>query len=110
MTIAPFGATETLLGESRSACLAEIPSPKLPALPVPATVVIVPPETILTRLSPESVITKAPFASGATPFGAFNRAEVAAPPSPHAAVGVAHATPVPATVEITPALETFRTF
>src|SRR5581483_9062150 len=79
--------------------------------PVPAIVVIVPPaETLRTRLSPESLITKLPSASTATPFGARSCAALADPPSPHAAVACAHATPVPATVVITPLFETLRTF
>src|SRR5438309_1145031 len=68
-----------------------------------------PAEIFRTRLSPESLITTPPSDATATALGPFKRAAVAAAPSPHAAVGVEHATPVPATREITPPDVTFRT-
>ena len=75
------------------------------AVPLPATVVIVPPTVnSRTRLSPESATQTFPRLSTNTLKADEMGAEVAGPPSPQAElpVGFGHATPVPATVEITP--------
>jgi hypothetical protein len=110
ITIVPSGATETLLGVLRLALVAAMPLPKLPAIPLPAIVVITPPaDTIRIRLSLESLITKPPPGMTSTPFGAFSRAAVAAPPSPQAPVGAGQTRPVPATRVITPFAATMRT-
>src|SRR5262249_34386761 len=78
--------------------------------PFPAIVVITPlAETIRTRLSFESLITKPPPGMTSIPFGAFKRAALAGPPSPHGLVGVAQETPVPATRVIIPLADTRRT-
>src|SRR5260370_11849909 len=96
--MARLGAAGTLLGRWRFALVAAIPLPKLPATPFPAIVVItLLAETIRTRLSFESLITKPPLGMTSTPLGAFKRAAVAGPPSPHALVVVVQAAPVPAT-------------
>jgi hypothetical protein len=76
---------------------------------VPATVEIVPPGvTVRMRLSPESAMYSVPSGVTVTPNGALRDAAVAMPESPHWDVGVAHALPVPATVEIVPTGVTLR--
>ena len=110
ITTEPLGATATLLGALRLALVAAMPLPKLPATPLPASVVIVPAaETMRTRLSFESLMTKPPVGIGATLLGPFSLAAVAGPPSPQALVGVGQGTPVPATRVMTPVADTFRT-
>src|SRR6185437_2942101 len=80
-------------------------SPLLPAVPVPATREITPAaETFRTTLFVVSAIRAAPSAVAVTPRGLLSWALVAGPSSP-----LLPAVPVPATREITPAADTFRT-
>ena len=87
------------------AAVADPPSPEYPAVPLPATVVIVPPaDTLRMRWLPTSTIRKPPSGVGAIPKGIERFAEVAGPPSP-----LKPCVPLPAIVVITPDGETFRT-
>ena len=80
---APAGSNAIPCGDESSADVADEPSPALPAVPVPATVTIVPPESIvLTAWLPVSVKKTVPSARIAIPLGASRRALVAAPRSP----------------------------
>src|SRR5260221_6424256 len=87
----PSAPTATLLGAFSSAAVAEPPSPEKPPLgtpPVgemlllPATVVMVPLDTFLTRELPVSAIYKLPVGSMAMPAGLKSLAFAAGPPSP----------------------------
>src|SRR5579863_8467509 len=60
------------------------------------------PLTTRTRLSSVSAMKIFSALSTAILWGPFNMAAVAGPPSPHALVGLGHALPLPATVEIIP--------
>ncbi len=91
-------------GWLNSALVAGPPSPEDPAVPLPATVVMMPLLSILRiRLFRESAIYTLPAPSRATPIGRFRLAEVAGPPSPENP-----AVPVPAMVEMIPAELTLR--
>src|SRR5665213_739847 len=71
----------------------------------PATVVMTPVvETLRTRWLPRSATKKLPDPSTATPYGTDNCALVAGPPSPEKPL-----LPLPATVVMTPVVETFLT-
>jgi hypothetical protein len=73
--------------------------------PSPATVVMMPlgAATFRIRLFPVSVTKRFPEASTATPWGMYNDAEVAGPPSPEKPLhGGEHAPTVPATVVMMP--------
>src|SRR5262245_11322821 len=98
------GASETPSTLLSAAPSAGPPSPEKPAVPLPATVVIVPVgETRRTRLLLESAIRKPPSAVTDTAFGDHSRAAVAGPPSPEKP-----SVPLPATVVIVPVDETLR--
>ena len=100
----PSAVTAMPAGWASSACVAGLPSPVNPGVPVPATVVIVPSaETRRIRLLTVSAIRKPPSGSEATPCGAASCALVAGPPSPKEP-----ADPVPATVVIVPSAATLR--
>ena len=72
---------------------------------MPAMVLIVPPGvTFRMRLLARSEMYRFPEASTARPFGVFNDADVAGPPSPEKPW-----VPLPATVEIIPLGDTLRT-
>src|SRR5207244_970388 len=84
--------------------VADAPDVAHPKLPLPATVLMVPPTTILrTRLLPWSATQMLPAASTAIPHGRAIEAAVAGPPSP-AKVEL----PLPAIVVMTPLGETLR--
>jgi hypothetical protein len=101
----PSAVAATPRGELSWAAVAAPPSPADPPVPVPATVVIVPPgDTRRTRWLPRSAIRKPPSAVAATPAGEVSWAAVAALPSP-----ADPAVPVPATVVIVPPGDTRRT-
>ncbi len=71
------------LGRLSWAEVAAPPSPEYPATPVPAMVVMVPPEvTLRIRLLFESAMYRLPEGSMATPRGPLIAALVAGPPSP----------------------------
>ena len=79
----PSGLTATPTGKLSCALVARLPSPRGPAAPVPATVVMIPPgDTFRTRLLFESAIRKPPSGVSARPLGAFSWALVARPSSP----------------------------
>jgi hypothetical protein len=69
-------------GRESDALVAGPPLPANPSLPLPATVVIVPPDTFRIRLLKESAMYRFPAESTATPIGVNNDALVAGPPSP----------------------------
>src|ERR1039457_3865884 len=99
----PALSTATSLGWFSSAAVAGPPSPLKPAVPLPATVLIVPAAvTFRMRLLP-SAMKRLPALSTAMPAGWNSSAEVAGPPSP-----LKPAVPLPATVLIVPAAVTFR--
>src|ERR1700683_507561 len=82
MKIFPEASTATPEGLFNDAEVAGPPSPDKPAVPLPATVVMIPlAETFRIRLLPESAMKRFPEASTATSAGP-NDAEVASPPSP----------------------------
>src|SRR5262245_12546533 len=86
------------------AAVAGPPSPALPFMPLPATVVITPAaDTRRTRKLPVSAITRPPSAVGPTAYGRLICAAVAGPPSPENP-----RVPVPATVVIVPLGDTRR--
>jgi hypothetical protein len=101
----PSGRTARLKALFSSARVAGPPSPEKPAVPLPATVVMIPlEETFRIRWLPTSAIRKPPSGVGATANGMFSSADVAGPPSP-----LKPWTPVPATVVIVPLGQTLRT-
>src|ERR1035441_2918214 len=92
-------------GKFREALVAAPPSPAKDALPLPATVVIMPfALTLRMRLLSESAMNRFPLESTATPFGEYNAALVAAPPSPEKPMLA-----LPATVTIVPFAFILRT-
>src|SRR4051812_37171948 len=92
----PSESTATAQGLNSSALVAGPPSPKNPAVPLPATVVMIPlAPTFRTLLLPGSAIYKFPLASTATLCGNDSPALVAAPLSPEYP-----GKPLPATVVI----------
>src|SRR6266480_4555930 len=109
----PEPPTPTPCGVFRLADVAAPPSPHAAvdgeqAVPLPATVLIVVPVTLRIRWSKVSAMYALPEPSTATPSGTFRLADVAAPPSPHAAVDGEQAVPLPATVLIVPPGVTLR--
>src|SRR5437870_2533722 len=90
------------MGRFSDAFVAGPPSPEPPWIPLPATVVIVPPDTIRTRAFLLSAMYRLPEESTDTLEGPFNEALVAAPPSPEKPT-----VPLPATVVMVP-LDTLR--
>src|SRR5258706_16365288 len=91
-------------GSRREAAVAGPPIPVASALPLPATVVIIPlGVTLRIRRLDESAIYKLPRRSNAIPTGYCSDALVAGPPSPENA-----GLPLPAKVEILPSPVTFR--
>ena len=100
----PSGVAATPQTPEICAAVAGPLSPLKPEFPVPATVVIIPAgETLRIRALLKSAIRKPPSAVAATAVGEWIWAAVAGPPSP-----LKPAVPVPATVVIIPAAETFR--
>src|ERR1022692_977423 len=100
----PKASTATPYGTLSCASVAGPPSPLNPAVPVPATVVIIPPaDTFRIRWLPASAMNRLPAASTNTPAGLDIWAAMARPPSP-----LNPAVPVPATVVIIPPADTFR--
>src|ERR1039457_1120884 len=99
----PAESAATANGSESDALIAGPPSPAKVAVPLPAIVVIVPPETLRMRLLEESAMYRLPAESIATPSGTFSAALVADPPSPENP-----AVPLPATVVILPP-DTFKT-
>ena len=100
MYIDPSGPNATSYGVLSRAEVAGPPSPLLPAVPVPATVEMVPPGvTWRILLLPESAMNRLPAASNASRTGALSRADVAGPPSP-----VQPDVPVPAMVTTVPSV------
>src|SRR5437764_334599 len=99
-------STVTVLGTFIVAKVAAAPSPVVDAVPVPATVVMIPDvSTLRILLLPLSAMYPLPKLSKATSQGALKVADVAAPVSP-----VEPVVPVPAQVVMTPvAMVIFRT-
>ena len=105
MYIDPSGPNATSYGVRSRAEVAWPPSPVFPAVPVPATVEMMPAGvTLRILLLPESAMNRFPAASNASRTGAFSRAEVAWPPSP-----VLPEVPVPAMVVMVPSVLIRRT-
>src|ERR1035438_437679 len=102
MKRSPGESSINFQGKPNSALVAGPASPLNPSVPFPATVVMIPSETLRTRRLPVSAMNKLPAESTATPQGLLNSALVAGPPSP-----VKPDVPFPATVLITP-FETLR--
>ena len=101
----PSGVAATLTGAFNVAEVARPPSPEEPNSPVPATVAIVPVESIRrTRALPVSAIRTLPSAATATSLAPSIRARVADPPSP-----LKPARPVPATTVKTPSRPSRKT-
>ena len=76
----PYESTAIPVGPLSVAEVAGPPSPVYPAVPVPATVVMLPSRvTFRTMLFPVSAIYKAPEESTARPCGLFNGCDVAIP-------------------------------
>src|ERR1039457_6435691 len=98
----PAESAATPPGPANWALVAGPLSPLKPSVPLPATVVITPFETLRTREFQASAMYRLPAASTATPEGQYNWARVAGPLSP-----LKPAVPLPATVVITP-FETLR--
>src|SRR6185369_15582372 len=86
MYILPLRSASTADGTERAALVAGPPSPENPLVPLPATVVIIPPDTLRTRWLPASGIYRLPAESRARFCGAgpvlVSDAAVAGPPSP----------------------------
>jgi hypothetical protein len=94
----PSDSKDTDVGLLRRADVAWPPSPEKPAVPEPATVVMIPVgDTRRTTWLECSAIQIKPFGVHAPPIGSKRRADVADPPSP-----LHPATPVPATVVMVP--------
>src|ERR1039458_3730836 len=89
------------VGPNIAAAVAGPPSPEYPDAPLPATVVIVPPGEIR-RMAPTAAY-RLPLGSNARSSGPSSSACGAGPPSP-----VYPGMPLPATVVMIPAVETFR--
>jgi hypothetical protein len=97
----PEASTAILVGRARlnDAEVAGPPSPELPGVPLPATVVMIPPgDTFRIRALPKSAMKRLPEASTPTPVGRFNNAEAAGPPSPEYPPRPRPGFPLPATV------------
>jgi hypothetical protein len=102
MKRSPEASTATPPGPNNDAEVALPPSPEKPAVPLPATVVMMPlADTFWIRFA-RLAMKRFPEASTATPWGKYKDAEVAGPPSPGALV------PPPATVVMMPLADTFR--
>src|SRR5665213_2281490 len=111
MKRSPEPSTAIPSGAYSEAEVAGPKSPEKPWVPLPATVVMVPPgDTFRIRSLPESAMKRLPEASTATLVGVFRDAAVARPPSPENPPQAAnvHTGPVPATVVIMPPGDTFR--
>ena len=95
MKMSPRGSTATRTGENKAA---EVAGPPSPPLPPPATVLIMPCETLRIRAFPVSAMYRFPAESTAIPYGDCNVADVAGPLSPKPLL------PPPAKVVIVPPL------
>src|SRR5262245_18527281 len=103
----PSAVAATPTGSPSPAAVALPPSPEKPRVPLPATVVILPPDvTRRTRWSSTSVTRKPPSGVAATAIGVSSSAAVAGPPSPGPAKSNL---PLRAAVVIVPAGDTRRT-
>ncbi len=100
--MSPAASTAIVPG-AREAFRAGPPSPEEARFPLPATVVMMPPDTLRMRKLPESEMKRLPAESTASPVGLLSEALVAGPPSPENPP-----MPLPATVVIRP-FETLRT-